>query len=67
VKPRKASGKNIPESQRSTVAVKLRLPPEVAEALDELADRLGLTRAGTVSMLLDAYVDGGPEMPLDAP
>lgn len=52
-KKRKASGKNIPEAQRSTVQVKLRLPPDVAEQLDELAERWGLTRSGTVGRLVD--------------
>jgi predicted DNA-binding protein len=33
--------------------VKLRLPPDVAEDLDELAARWGLTRSGTVARLLE--------------
>lgn len=52
-KPRKASGANIPEAQRGTVQVKLRLPPEVADELDERAARWRLTRSGTVARLLE--------------
>ncbi len=55
---KKASGVNIPNSQRSTVQVLLRLPPEVAEDLDALAERWGLTRSGTVAKLLEAVGDG---------
>jgi len=50
---KKASGVNIPEAQRGTVQVKLRLPPDVAEELDELAAKWGLTRSGTVARLLE--------------
>lgn len=50
---RKASGVNIPEAQRGTVAVKLRLPPDVAEELDELAAKWGVTRSGVIGLLLD--------------
>lgn len=50
---KKASGENIPEAQRGTVQVKLRLPPDVADALDELAERWGLTRSGTVARLVE--------------
>lgn len=57
MKGRKASGVNIPEAQRGTVAVKLRLPPDVADDLDELAARLGLTRSGAVAWLLDQATD----------
>lgn len=53
MKPRKASGANIPNSQRSTVQVLLRLPPDVAEDLDDLAERWGMTRSGTVARLLE--------------
>ena len=53
MKKTKASGKNIPEAQRTTVQVKLRLPPEVAEELDELAAKWGMTRSGAVSELLE--------------
>ncbi len=52
-KKTKPSGRNIPEAQRSTVQVKLRLPPEVAEKLDDHAEALGLTRSGAVAALLD--------------
>ena len=50
---RKASGANIPEAQRGSVQVKLRLPPDVAESLDELAAKWGLTRSGTVARLVE--------------
>lgn len=52
-RPKKASGANIPESQRGTVQVKLRLPYDVAEALDELAAKKRVTRSGLVAMLLE--------------
>lgn len=55
-KKRKASGANIPEQQRHTVRVVLRVPPDVAERLDELAERWKLTRSGTVARLLDERV-----------
>lgn len=60
-KQKKASGVNVPEAQRGTVAVKLRLPPEVAEDLDELAAKLGLTRSGTVARLLEAWPGNGKD------
>lgn len=50
---KKAPGRNVTEAERHTVQVKLRLPPDVAEELDELAARWGLTRAGAVARLLD--------------
>jgi hypothetical protein len=53
-KRKKPSGENIPEAQRHTVQVKLRLPPEYAERLDELARKLRVTRSGAVAHLLDA-------------
>jgi hypothetical protein len=49
----KASGRNVRESERSTVQVKLRLPPDVAEELDEYAARKGVTRSGAVALLLE--------------
>jgi hypothetical protein len=52
---KRASGRNIPEAERGTVQVKLRLPPDVAEDLDEVAERWGLTRSGAVARLLDVY------------
>lgn len=56
-KKKKASGVNIPNSQRHTVQVLLRLPPEVAEALDELAERWRMTRSGTVARLVELETD----------
>ncbi len=67
MKARKASGVNIPNSQRSTVQVLLRVPPDVLEELDELAERWGLTRSGTVGRLVEAAQhkrvenEGGPK------
>lgn len=55
---KKASGRNIPEAERGTVQVKLRLPPDVAEDLDELAARWGLTRSGAVARLVERTKDG---------
>ena len=52
-KKKKASGVNIPEAQRGTVQVKLRLPWDVAEALDDLARKWGVTRSGAVAMMLE--------------
>lgn len=54
MKPRKASGKNIPNAQRSTVQILLRLPPDVAEDLDDLAERWGITRSGAVARMVEA-------------
>ena len=50
---KKASGRNIPEAQRGTVQVKLRLPPDIAEDLDDLAALWGLTRSGAVARLVE--------------
>lgn len=50
---KKASGVNIPNSQRSTVQVLLRLPPDAAEALDDLAEAWNMTRSGAVAKLVE--------------
>jgi len=52
-KKKKASGVNIPEAQRGTVAVKLRVPPDVKDDLDALAERWGLTVSGAVARLVE--------------
>lgn len=52
-KKRKASGVNIPEAQRHTVRLVLRVPVDVADELDELAERRGITRSGAVAWLLE--------------
>lgn len=52
---KKKPGKNIPNAQRHTVQVLLRLPPDVAERLDDLAEEWGLTRAGAVGRLVDEH------------
>ncbi len=55
MKAKKASGRNIPEAERGTIQVKLRLPPEVVENLDDLAERWGVTRSGAVAQVLEMY------------
>lgn len=54
---KKKPGKNIPNAQRHTVQVLLRLPPDVADELDELAARWGLTRSGAVARLVEQEVE----------
>lgn len=49
----KAPGRNVKEAERSTVAVKLRLPPDVAEDLDTIAARWRVTRAGAVARMVE--------------
>ena len=49
----KASGRNVLESERGTVQVKLRLPPDVAEELDDLAAKWNVTRSGAVARLVE--------------
>jgi hypothetical protein len=56
-KKKKASGANIPEKQRNTVRVVLRVPPDVAERLDELAEGWGITRSGAVARLVEEHGD----------
>ena len=50
---RKTSGRNVLERERSTVQVKLRLPQDVADDLDDLAERWKITRSGAVARLLE--------------
>lgn len=50
---KKKPGKNIPNAQRHTVQILLRVPPDVAEDLDELAEKWGLTRSRTVARLIE--------------
>lgn len=50
----KASGANIPESQRHTVQVKLRLDPAVADILRALAEHTGENVSATVARLVTA-------------
>lgn len=49
---KKASGRSIPEAQRHTLALKLRLRPEVAEELRALAAERGCTLGELVTRLL---------------
>ena len=51
----KASGVNIPEAQRTTIPVKLRLSPEAAEDLETFATELGLTRSAFVEHMLESH------------
>lgn len=53
VASKKASGVNIPEARRGTIQLKLRLPPDVADDLDTLAERWGITRSGAVARLVE--------------
>ncbi len=52
-KKKKPSGVNIPNSQRKTVQILLRVPVDVKEDLDDLAERWGLTRSGAVARLVE--------------
>lgn len=52
---KKKPGKNIPNAQRHTVQILLRVPPDVAERLDELAEEWGVTRSGAVGLLIDKH------------
>lgn len=52
--PKRKPGVSIPEAQRHTVAIKLRLSPGAAERLRELADEEGLTLAAWVTSLVGA-------------
>lgn len=52
---KKKPGKNIPNAQRHTVQVLLRVPPDVAERLDELAEEWGITRSGVVGRLVEEH------------
>lgn len=45
---KKASGRNVAENERGTVAVKLRLEPDAALDLAEFAERAHVTRASVV-------------------
>lgn len=54
-KPKKKPGRNIPNAQRHTIQVLLRLPPEHAERIEELADQWRLTKSGVVGRLLEAH------------
>jgi hypothetical protein len=49
---KRASGINIPEAQRTTVQVKLRLDVDVAEDLDALAERWGVNRSQCVARMV---------------
>ena len=52
---KKKPGKNIPNAQRHTVQILLRVPPDVAERLDELAEQWGVTRSGAVARLVEEH------------
>ncbi len=52
---KKKPGKNIPNAQRHTVQILLRVPPDVAERLDELAEQRGVTRSGCVARLVEEH------------
>lgn len=49
------SGPNIPEAQRHTVRVVLRLPPGAAESLESLAQAWDTTRSDAVARLVELH------------
>ncbi len=49
---KRKSGVNIPNSQRTTVQILLRLQPDVAEDLDALTERWGMNRSQCVARLV---------------
>lgn len=51
MKPRKP-GRNIPEGERHTVRVPLRLPPEVADILRDQAEAQGIPVSGLIAELV---------------
>lgn len=53
-----SSGPNIPDAQRKTVAVKLRLSPEVAMALRKRAKAHGMTISAMVAYMLGILKEG---------
>jgi len=52
---KKKPGKYIPNAQRKTEVMVLRLPPEVDERIRELAEQWGITLAGVVGRLLEEH------------
>lgn len=56
---KKKPGKNIPNAQRHTVQRLLRLPPEVDERLQEIADEEGVTVSGAVALLIEEHDGDG--------
>ncbi len=54
--PKKASGANIEEWQRSTAKVQLRMSPLAAQAIREGAERTGETASGYVERLVLADI-----------
>jgi hypothetical protein len=52
---KKKPGKHIPNAQRHTKQKLLRLPPEYAERIEELAEEWGITEAGVVARLIDEH------------
>lgn len=52
---KKKPGKNIPNAQRHTVQLLLRLPPDVVERIEELAEAWNVTKAGAVARLVEEH------------
>jgi len=52
---KKKPGKNIPNAQRHTKQKLFRLPPEIAERIEELAHEWGITEAGVVARLVEEH------------
>ena len=58
---KKASGRNVKESERGTEAKKFRLDQEVAQDIEELADKIGCSQSHLVEaaiVLFQAALDG---------
>lgn len=57
---KKASGRNVKESERSRKQVTLRLTAEELRVLDAVAERRGLTRSAAVASLAQCCAPGTP-------
>lgn len=57
---KRGPGRNIAEAERNTVAIKLRVPEEYRDDLDELAATRRLTRSGMVARLIDVAMGRAP-------
>lgn len=56
-RPSGPSGKTQPEAERKNVALKLRLPPDVAEEIRVQARFVGVTTSELVARAWRAYVE----------
>ncbi len=55
----KAPGRNVKEAERGTIAVKLRLQPDVAEDLETLALMWHTTKSGAVEIMISRAMRNG--------